>query len=120
MSARQSLPDTRPGKTYRVACGDLTLYATVNEVNAAPVEVFLSARLSDGVEPATNGFLRALAQSASIALRNGATMDEILRTWERTRFEPSTVRASSPLDAVARRLRQVYPGETSVEGEATP
>lgn len=112
---RTPLPDTRPGKTYRVACGELTLYATVNEVNAMPVEVFLSARLSDGVEPATNGFLRALAQSASIALRHGATMDEILRTWERTRFEPCTLRASSPLDAVARRLRQVYPAEGEQE-----
>jgi len=104
---RHRLPATRHGTTHKVACGEVTLYVTVNtDTDGNAREMFIKA---DG---GYQGWSDVLAETASLYLQRGGTLVELLHHWRLHRFAPEggLGQGMSIPDAVARRLGEVACG----------
>ena len=108
MSKRKKLPNPRPiGKTFKVPCGVVTMYVTLNR-DAAGIPRELMIKADEGYQ----GSLDVLAETASLAMQWGCPLDDILRHWRGHQYEPRGIgHGSSMPDAIARRLA----GEVDVE-----
>jgi ribonucleoside-diphosphate reductase alpha chain len=113
---RRQLPAERSATTYAIRVGSVPLYATVGwDEDGRPGEVFLRVAKAGST---LAGLLDALAVTASLALQYGAPVDDLLRHWRGTRFEPAgptgdpaMPMASSLVDALAQRLTIALGGD---------
>ena len=100
-TTRKRLPTTRTGLTRKIELGAVTLYVTVNTDEAgAAREMFIKA--TDGHQGAAD----VLAETASLYLQAGGTLEELCRHWRGHRYEPQggPRQGTSIPDAIARRL----------------
>jgi ribonucleoside-diphosphate reductase alpha chain len=122
-SRRERLPDDREGVTLRFriisnAIDGSGLYETKGYVQSG---VYPDGKLGEifvktGKPGGTEALLDQWAVSTSVALQYGAPVDELLRKFVGTQFEPSGAvtgvegikRCTSPLDLVARYLLMKY------------
>jgi len=115
---RRQLPAERSATTYAIRVGTVPLYATVGWFDdGRPGEVFLRVAKAGST---LGGLLDALAVTTSLALQYGAPLDDLIRHWRGTRFEPAgptgdpaMPMASSLVDALAQRLAIALGGDAS-------
>jgi ribonucleoside-diphosphate reductase alpha chain len=106
---RRRMPEERAATTYTIHAGNTPVYVTVGwHSDGQPGELFLRAARSGST---VGGLLDTLAVTASLALQYGCPVDDLLRHWKGTRFEPAgwTGNPQMPFvtsipDGVARRL----------------
>ncbi len=107
-----------PGATYKLDIADESVYLTVGCISGRPV--YISLVLGHGVNhektDADKSMLEVICNQATELLSTGTwTIPELVESWRGVmNCEPSGVcpqlegRVSSPLDAAARWLGQVY------------
>jgi ribonucleoside-diphosphate reductase alpha chain len=107
MTKRLRLPATRHGRTYKIECGGVTMYVTVNsDEHGRPLEMFGKA------DEGSRGFLDAICLTASMGMQYGCPLADILKKWRGMRFPPDQIGKGSSLpDAVARALWSEFAGE---------
>ncbi len=129
-SEREHPPSKRFGWTRKIRVGGQKLFLTCNEyLDGRPCEVFLVAAKTGTL---VQSMLSAWAISVSSQLQHGVPLEDIVCSFEHTKFEPCGVvsgdaeirQASSLLDYIVKRLKLDYltPKETapSTNGDVPP
>lgn len=75
---KTKLPDVRKGFTFKFR-GMNSLYITVNLLNDTPIEIFMASGKSGNV---VNGLCMGLGRLASLALRSGTSVEEVVKSLE--------------------------------------
>jgi len=75
---KTKLPDVREGFTFKFR-GMNSLYVTVNLLNDMPIEIFMASGKSGNV---VNGLCMGLGRLASLALRSGTSVEEVVKSLE--------------------------------------
>jgi ribonucleoside-diphosphate reductase alpha chain len=105
-------PNIIHGITRRMVLGEGVLYVTINELNGNPFEVFVKIGKSGGRDAA---FSEALGRLASLALRSGVPISNVVTTLQNITGDIVTwnngVKITSIPDALSYILREFY--ETS-------
>ncbi len=78
ITTKTKLPDVREGLTFKFR-GMNSLYVTVNFLNNNPIEVFMASGKSGNV---VNGLCMGLGRLASLALRSGTSVEEVVKSLE--------------------------------------
>ena len=77
-NTKTKLPDVRKGLTFKFR-GMNSLYVTVNLLGDMPIEVFMASGKSGNV---VNGLCMGLGRLASLALRSGTSVEEVVKSLE--------------------------------------
>ena len=116
MARNDAPPYERSGVHRRIrirgAKGDTKVYVLLEEIDGQLSGIALKA---DKEGSTIGGLLKALGETATLALKYGAPLSELLATWSRMMFEPAGAtddpalrQVSSIPDAVARYLARRY------------
>ena len=104
-TTKTKLPDIREGLTFKFR-GMNSLYVTINLLNNKPIEVFMASGKSGNV---VNGLCMGLGRLASLALRSGTSVEDVVKSLEDIStgdfyINQSTGKADSISDALSKAL----------------
>ena len=112
-------PEVMSGKTYKLRTGDGVLYVTVNNTpDNKPFEVFAAIGKAGGFFAANS---EAICRLASLALRSGITVEEVIKQLKGIRgpmptFGPNGAKILSLPDAIAHILeRHINPNQPQLK-----